>query len=216
MVVAIVPAYNEAKRIGTVVTQLCTVVDCVVVVDDASNDSSARVAQEAGAVVLRHNLNRGQGAALETGHVYARNIGATYVVHFDGDGQFDVADIAPAIAALKAAQADILFGSRFLKDNISIPWLKRKLLLPLARIVDSIFGAVPRSDVHNGFRILSARALQHIIITQDRMAHATQIPQLVRKHQLSYIEHPVTVTYHEYGQSSMAGFRIIADLLFKS
>lgn len=215
MIVAIVPAYQEQQRIGEVVTELLGVVDEVVVVDDASTDNTVAVAEQAGATVIVHGLNRGQGAALETGHVYVRQIGATYVVHFDGDGQFNVSDIRPAITALEDAHADIVFGSRFLTENASVPWLKRYIVRPIGRLVDRLFGAVPRTDTHNGFRVLGKRALNMIHITQDRMAHATEIPQLVQRHSLRYIEFPVTVRYHEYGQSSLSGFTIIRDLLLK-
>lgn len=215
MTIAIVPAYNEAATIASVVQSLAGVVDEVVVVNDASNDTTAATAMRAGATVLTHRINRGQGAALETGHAYARIRGADYVVHFDGDGQFDVADIVPAITALQAAQADILFGSRFLQSNDTVPWVKRYIVRPIGRWIDRLFGAVNRSDTHNGFRVLSHQALDVIRIEQDRMAHATEIPQLVKTHQLSYIEFPVTVRYLEYGQSSLAGFNILTDLFMK-
>lgn len=215
MVVAIVPAYNESAKIGSVVTSLRTVVDTVIVIDDCSADDTKAKAVAAGAVVLRHTINRGQGAALETGHTYARRIEADLVIHFDGDGQFDVADINPALAAMQTAGADVLFGSRFLAiDALSgIPTFKRYVLLPLARYIDRFFGAVPLTDAHNGFRILSKHAINTIRIRQDRMAHATEIPQLVATHKLTYIEFPVKVSYHEYGQSSIAGVKIIIDLL---
>jgi glycosyltransferase involved in cell wall biosynthesis len=214
MIIAIVPAFNEAARIGGVVQSLRTVIDTVIVVDDASRDDTAVRARAAGAVVLRHAINRGQGAAIETGHAYARALNAEYVVHFDGDGQFDVLDILPALGALKAAHADVLFGSRFLsKESLShVPQFKRRILLPLARYIDRAFGAVPLTDAHNGFRILSQHAVQTIRIRQDRMAHATEIPQQVAAHRLPYIEFPVRVSYHEYGQSSIAGIKIITDL----
>ena len=93
MFLAIVPAYNESKRIGSVVRSLFDHVDMVVVVDDASRDATATLAQQAGATVLQHTVNRGQGAALETGHAYARSIDATYVLHFDGDGQCNLLNI---------------------------------------------------------------------------------------------------------------------------
>lgn len=215
MIVAIVPAYNEGKRIAHVVATLTPVVDRVIVVDDCSYDDTAAMARAAGATVLRHHLNRGQGAALETGHAFARGIGAEYVVHFDGDGQFDATEITNALAHLQDAEADILFGSRFLRESQRMPWFKRRVLHPIARLVDRLLGAVRLSDVHNGFRILNKRALHTIHIEQDRMAHASEIPQQVRKHNLTYVEFPVTVTYHEYGQSSFAGFAIVRDLLLK-
>lgn len=215
MLMALVPAYEEEERIAGVVIELLSHVDDVVVIDDGSKDSTAKKAEEAGATVLRHRLNRGQGAALETGHAYARLKQADYVLHFDGDGQFSVEDIAPAVQALQEANADILFGSRFLDKQSELPWQKRYVLLPIARLIDQLFGALPLSDAHNGFRLLTRKALDEIMITQDRMAHASEIPQLVRKKGLRYVEFPVHVTYHRFGQGAIGGVHIIKDLLMQ-
>lgn len=213
MFLAIVPAYNEAPTIGSVVRSLFEHVDRVVVVDDGSSDGTGDVARAAGAAVLTHRINRGQGAALETGHEYARLIRAEYVVHFDGDGQFDVADIAPARQALEHAGADILFGSRFFDTRSNIPFMKKYVLFPLGRLFHRIVVGIPLTDVHNGFRILTARALERIHLTQDGMAHATEILQQTRTSGLHYIEFPVKVEYREYGQGARGGVAILKDLL---
>lgn len=214
MFVAIIPAYNEEKYITSVVKGVLPHVDRVVVVDDGSTDATANEARFAGAVVLRHALNRGQGAALETGHEYARSVGAEYVLHFDADAQMSPDDIMPAFEAMRTAGADVVFGSRFLGGNItSIPWFKKNILLPLARIVSRIFGAPALTDAHNGFRILNRRALERIRITHDRMAHATEIPAIAARAELRSIEHPVRVEYREYGQSAFDGFDVVKDLM---
>lgn len=213
MFLAIVPAYNESARIGSVVRSLFDHVDHVVVVDDCSADNTASVAEAAGATVLRHKINRGQGAALETGHSYARKSGALHVIHFDGDGQFSPLDIPLAKAHLEQSGADILFGSRFLDDRTNMPWFKRHILNPIGRFIDRLMGNPKLSDAHNGFRILTAKALEHVVITQDRMAHASEIPQLAKRGKLHIVEFPVKVTYHEYGQGAMGGITIVKDLL---
>lgn len=213
MFIAILPAYNEEKMIGSVVRSLFGYVDEIVVVDDGSRDSTAQLARDAGATVLVHKINRGQGAALETGHEYARRIGADYVIHFDADGQFHVEDILPALAHLQYNNAEVLFGSRFLGKNTEIPFFKKQVVLPIAKIINMLFTRAYLSDAHNGFRILSKKALQEISIEQDRMAHATEIPAQVKKKNLAFVEFPVQVSYHEYGQGSAAGFMIIRDLV---
>jgi len=214
MFLAIVPAHNEEKNIGSVIRNLFKHVDKVVVVDDCSSDKTVTIAQEAGAIVLQHKINRGQGAALETGHDYAREINADYVLHFDGDGQFDVLDIIPALAKLNASGADILFGSRFLDKRSQIPWFKKYLILPSGRLVNRIFTGLKLSDAHNGFRILNSRALQKIIITQDGMAHASEIVEQIVSRRLKCKEIPVTVVYHDFGQGFASGLRILRDLFF--
>jgi len=190
-------------------------VDTVLVVDDGSTDTTAKIARQAGATVLSHRLNRGQGAALETGHAYARKIGATHVLHFDADGQFSVGDIIPAREAMKQAKADVVFGSRYAteKHNLRVPWTKRVLLRPIGKIVDRLFGGVHLSDAHNGFRILNKKALECIHLSHSGMAHASEVPALVKKYGLRYIEVPVSVTYHEYGQGVSGGIRVVRDLV---
>jgi glycosyltransferase involved in cell wall biosynthesis len=140
MLIAIVPAYNEEKTIGSVVRSLFGLVDKVVVIDDGSKDKTSVEANLAGATVLKHKINRGQGAALQTGQTYTLLEGADYVLHFDADGQFDPQDIKPALNALQASQADILFGSRFLGKKSNIPFFKKSFLFPLGRIVNKVLG----------------------------------------------------------------------------
>lgn len=213
MWIAIVPALNEAKRIGQVVTNLRGVVDEVVVIDDGSQDDTKQQAKLAGAIVLSHHINRGQGAALETGHAYARERGAQYVIHFDGNGQLDVADIVPAVEFLQEHKVDIVLGSRFAKSATQVPWFKRYILLPAARWFHHLLYGLHLSDAHNGFRVLGPRALALITLDQDRMAHATEILAHIKRHNLAWREFPVKVRYHEYGQSSRGALTIIRDLI---
>jgi len=214
MFLAIVPAYNEEEKIGSVVQSLFSHIDRVVVVDDCSVDSTSDEAKNAGAIVLQHKINRGQGASLQTGHQYALENNADYILHFDGDGQFDVSDIAPALEEFKKTNSDILFGSRFLDSRTKIPWIKKYILFPPARLFNKLFGGVDLTDIHNGFRILNRKALESFSIEQDRMAHATEIPAKAKKLGLKYIEFPVKVTYHRYGGGLVHGLGVVKDLVF--
>ncbi|MFA6485772.1 MAG: glycosyltransferase family 2 protein [Candidatus Magasanikbacteria bacterium] len=214
MILVVVPAHNEAKQIGRVVRGLFEHGwKDIVVIDDGSTDDTAGEATRAGAKVLTHVINRGQGAALQTGDEYARAIGAEIVVHFDGDDQMNPGDIGPAIDVLKNNSADVLVGSRFLDVRSRLPWSKKYLLLPISRLINYLFTGVWMSDAHNGFRILNSRALAVITIRQDGMAHNTEIICQVKKHHLKLIEFPVEVRYHEYGQGIGGGVRIITDLI---
>jgi len=215
MFLAIVPAFNEEKNIGSVVRDLFNRggVDQVVVIDDGSSDNTAEEAQKAGAEVLKHRLNCGQGTALQTGHEYAKMVGADFVVHFDADGQFLSTEISEAWEYLKDSKANILFGSRFLNKKSAIPFLKRVVLIPLGRLVNYFLGAIPLTDPQAGFRILDRIALEKIQIDQPRMAHATEILVKTKKHNLKYVEYPVYVIYHRFGQNFSGGLKIIKDLL---
>lgn len=213
MILAIVPAYNESENIQAVVQGLLPLVTEVVVVDDGSTDNTMIQAKAVGATVLRHELNRGQGAALETGHEYARQKNAMIIIHFDADGQFSPADVQKGIVQLQNSGVDIVLGSRFLGMESNIPFLKKKLILPIARVIERLAGGAPLTDAHNGFRIFNNKALQVLRLTQARMAHATEIPLLITKHKLQYVEIPVVVTYKRFGQNVGGGFKIIRDLI---
>ena len=121
--------------------------------------------------------------------------------------------MSPALEALRGSKADILFGSRFLDGRSKIPWFKRTILLPSARFVNQLLTGVKLSDAHNGFRILNRQAVSSIALTQDRMAHASEIVLLAKQQGLRIIEYPVKVVYREYGQGVGGGVKILKDLL---
>jgi glycosyltransferase involved in cell wall biosynthesis len=209
----VIPAYNEAGNIAKVIAGVRAYVQDIIVVDDCSADDTATRAAAAGALVLRHPINRGQGAALQTGNDYALNNGADIIVHFDADDQFVAAEIPDMIAPIVSGQADIVFGSRFLGKPANLPALKRHLILPLARIFNRLFLGLKFSDPQNGFRTLNRRAAETIRISHREMAHATEIQAKARATGLKIAEIPVTVVYHEFGQKFSGGLKIAKDLL---
>lgn len=214
MIFVVVPAFNETKKIGRVVRDLFEHgYNNVVVVDDGSSDDTAQNAKVAGAMIIRHEVNRGQGAALQTGNEYALNCGAKIIIHFDADGQFNPRDIAGAITLMNSENLDVVLGSRFLDDRSNIPFFKKFFLLPISRLINNFLTGLKLSDVHNGFRVLNEPAAKKIKITQDGMAHNSQIPKLIKEHNLKYREYPVEVFYEENGQGVVGGFKILYDLL---
>jgi len=209
----VIPAHNEAKNIANVLQQLAVLPAKVVVVDDDSADETARIAIGFPVYLLKHLVNRGQGAALQTGTEFALRHGAEVIVHFDADGQMQTKDIAKVIEPILNKQADIVFGSRFLSGDSKIPWTKKYFILLPAKIFNWVFTGVHLTDAHCGFRALSAKAARAIEIRQDGMAHATEIMDQVRLLNLRYQEVPVEIIYHEYGQSFGKGFKILVDLI---
>jgi glycosyltransferase involved in cell wall biosynthesis len=210
----VVPAYNESAVLGGVVQGLVERGHRVVVVDDGSTDASAVAAHAAGAHVLRHALNRGQGAALQTGIAYALARGAEHVVTFDSDGQHAPEDVEALLAPLRAGRADVVLGSRFIGGSAGIPPI-RKAVLAAAVIFTRVASGARVTDTHNGLRAFSRAAAAKLDIRLDRMAHASEILDQIVRHGLRFEEVPVHVRYTEYsrrkGQSSLAALRILAD-----
>jgi glycosyltransferase involved in cell wall biosynthesis len=210
----IIPAYNEEKHIAHVVDDVKQYVDTVVVVDDASTDHTADRAMSHGAIVLQHITNRDQGAALQTGNEYAMQHEADVIVHFDADGQHQAKDIPRLAEPIIRGEVDVVFGSRFLSGAVNhMPKTKRYVLFPIARWVNHMFTNMQLSDPQTGLRALSIQACQRVIITQDHKAHCSEITSLVAKAHLRYVEVPVDVLYHEYGQNFTSGVKIFWDLL---
>jgi glycosyltransferase involved in cell wall biosynthesis len=215
-VVAVIPAYNEGAAIGEVVAALRDRGLATVVVDDGSRDDTGAVARTAGATVLRHEVNRGQGAALQTGIAYALSRGAAYVVTFDADGQHDPDDIPELLAPLRRGEAEIALGSRFLGGAAEVP-RGRRALLKAAVAFTRVTSGVRLTDAHNGLRAFSRRAALRIDLKLDRMAHASELVDQIRGSGLAFVEVPVRIRYTEYsrrkGQSSLAAVRVAADYL---
>ena len=211
-ITVVIPAFNEAARLGETVRAIFALGHGydVVVVDDGSEDGTSDAALFSGATVLRHAVNRGQGAALQTGTEWALAHDADAIVHFDADGQFDAADIPRACVLLEERGVDVVLGSRL---RLNVPATKRYLLLPVARIVNWAFTGVWLTDAHNGFRVFSRSAAEQIVISNDRMAHNTDIVAQIRERGLSFAEMPVAVHYDRYGQGVGGGVKIVADLL---
>ena len=210
----VIPAYNEAKNIVKVIEQVKPLVDRAVVVDDGSTDQTAALAESAGVKVLRHIINCGQGAALRTGNEYSLNYGAEIIVHFDADGQFLSQDINKIVAPILNGSAQVVYGSRFLSSqgDYKMPFLKKRLIMPLARMVNKIFFKINLTDPQSGFRAMSAGAAKKISWRQDRMAHCSEIMLEVNKNNLLTAEVPITVIYRHFGQSFSGGSKIIRDL----
>jgi glycosyltransferase involved in cell wall biosynthesis len=212
----VIAAFNEAACVGDVVREVRVRYPDVVVVDDGSNDATAEQARDAGAIVLSHAINRGQGAALQTGMDYALQHGAEAIVTFDADGQHRAEDIETLLAPVRDRAFDVALGSRFLHGDPSIPPM-RKLTLRLAVIFTRWVSGIRVTDTHNGLRAFSRDAAARIAIRQDRMAHASEILDTIARYRMRYCEVPTDVRYTTHslrkGQRSSAAFRIALDFL---
>lgn len=221
-VIAVMPAYNEKGRIGAAVRGALRRVEKVIVVDDGSTDGSADEARAAGADVVVHVLNRGQGAALKTGTVLALAEGADVVVHVDADGQHDPEAIPTLLAPIVDGRADVVFGSRFLGVKSDGMPLSRRLLLAAARAFSGLVLGLPRTvtDPQSGMRAMTADAAREVDFTQDRMAHCSEILRLAYRSDLRCVEVPIRVIYTAdtlaKGQKAGDALKIVWQLLLGS
>lgn len=212
----IVPAFNESMVIATTISDLRATFSQIVVVDDGSADDTAKVARTAGATVLCHAVNRGQGAALQTGFDYfMRRTDAAYCVTFDGDGQHRVEDAKTMVERAATDNLDVVLASRFLGRTEDMPTSRRMLLRAAIRFARAAT-SLPLTDTHNGLRVLSRAALAQVRLTHDRMAYATELETAISHYKLTWAEVPTTVVYTEYsrakGQTNSNAINILFDL----
>lgn len=211
----VVAAYNEASVIADVVQEVRRTGCTVAVVDDGSSDATANRALAAGATVIPHPINLGQGAALQTGIDYALANGAEYIVTYDADGQHRAGEIGRLLDALRAEQADFALGSRFLGASLRMP-ASRRLLLRAATVFTRLTTGLRVTDSHNGLRAMTRRGAEAIHLRQNRMAHASEILHQIAQSRLKYVETAVTIEYTAYslakGQKFRHALAILLDL----
>ncbi len=214
----VIPSYNEGKVIAHTLQKLRRLYDySIVVVDDCSTDDTETILQEFDVFYLRHSVNLGQGAALQTGMSFALSQNAAVAVHFDADGQHNHEDIPRFIEKALDGSCDIVLGSRFMRqEDLEVVPPFRRFILKIATVVNGLTTGMWLSDAHNGFRALTPTALRAIRLRENRMAHATEILSEIRKNKLRYVELPTHIIYTEYsqvkGQSWSNSINILLDL----
>jgi len=211
----VIAAYNEGVVISRVVADVKRAGYPVVVVDDGSRDATADHARSAGATVIEHPFNLGQGAALQTGIDYAVAQAAEIIVTFDADGQHRVSDISRLTDALVQEQADFALGSRFLGQAPNLP-PARRLMLRAATLFTRLTSGLQVTDTHNGLRAMTRNGAAAIRLQQNRMAHASECLSQIGASGLRYVERPVTIEYTAYslakGQNMRDAVLILLDL----
>lgn len=212
----VVAAYNEAAVIRSVVARLRELYHHVLVVDDGSEDATLTKARSAGATVVKHPVNLGQGAALQTGIDAALSLGATYIVTFDADDQHVPEDVGRLVDALRRTGADVALGNRFAGSAPNMPRIRR-IVLRIASKLTGLTTGLWVSDPHNGLRAFTADAARKLDIRQNRMAHASEIIAEIARIGLNYVEVPVKIRYTDYsmdkGQDTLDAVTVILDLI---
>ncbi|KZS69390.1 glycosyl transferase [Mycobacterium kansasii] len=212
----VIPAFNEAAVIGDVIADVRSVFDHVVCVDDGSTDGTGDIALRAGAHLVRHPVNLGQGAAIQTGVEYARSQpGAQVFATFDADGQHRVKDVATMIDRLSAGDVDVVIGTRFCGSVTNRPPLLKRLVLQTAARLSRRGRRHGLTDTNNGLRVFNKTVADGLNFTMSGMSHATEFIMLIAENHWRVAEEPVEVLYTEYsrskGQPLLNGVNIIFD-----
>lgn len=217
--VIVIPAYNEAPTVGEVVGLVRKQgFRDVIVVDDGSTDGTADMAKAAGALVVRHPINRGAGAATRTGFEAARQLGADVLVTLDADGQHDPAEISRLMSPLLAGEADVVVGARYLLRG-RMPLMTR-LFNVIANAVTWALSGVWCSDSQSGFRAYSRRAVERLDIRSSGFEFCSEVSRELKQMRLAMVEVPVTTHYPsqepDKGQNYSTGLETVLRLFIRS
>jgi glycosyltransferase involved in cell wall biosynthesis len=213
----IIPVYNEAKIIGSVLNEVLKKFSNVVCVNDGSVDNSGREIEKTRAILIEHSINLGAGAATQTGIDYAlMDLKAKYFITIDADGQHEIEDALRMLERLKEKDLDIVFGSRFLGQVQNISKIKSQFL-KLAALFSKKTSGVYLTDPHIGIRVFNRKFAENLKITMPDFAHASELVERVAEGNYKYDEEPVTVTYSHYskskGQPMLNAINITVDLM---
>jgi len=189
-----IPAFNEEKNIAAILVKLKKISQNIIVCDDGSNDLTATIAEELGAIVIRHEKNLGYGAAIKTIFLKAREINADVLITFDADGQHRIEDIERVLEPIKSNMADIVIGSRFLNNNQEIPKY-RKVGIKAITELTNIVGGTKITDSQSGFRAYNKKILENIKPTESGMGISTEILIKTQKAGFRILEVPITISY---------------------
>lgn len=210
----VIPAYNEAERIGTVIRGVLSAgFSDIIVVDDGSSDDTSDRAREAGAEVIEHPCNMGVGVASRTGCEVALGLGADAVVMIDADGQHDPAEIKDVLAPVLSGEADVTIGGR-LKDRSRMPIVTRFFNF-VGNAVTLMLSGIWLSDSQSGFRALSSRALREIEIQSSGFECCTEMVMEVARLKLRLKQVPIRTIYRPEHQAKGQNYSTGLDTVFK-
>jgi len=215
-VVALIPAYNEERCIGSVILRAREYVDAVLVVDDGSRDATVRIAEAAGARVIRHQTNRGKGQALSTGFRAARGLRPDILVILDSDGQHHPDEIPLLVEALREREADMVVGSRFhAPEQLAKISGGRRMGLRAVTTVTNVLSGVSVTDSQSGFRAFSARALNLLTFRGAGFSVESEMQFLAREHGLSVAEVAISADYEDPAKRNpvFQGFDVLNGVL---
>jgi len=214
----IIPVYNEEKVIFDVVNAALKEFKYIVCVNDGSRDQSSRQISKTRAYLIEHPINMGQGAALQTGIEFARQLPVDYFVTFDADGQHRVKDVKAMLKKINSNKYDVILGTRFKGSTVGMKSSKRLLLKAGVKFSNAMSG-LKLTDTHNGLRVFNRKVAEEMQITLPDMSHASEIIEIIAVKKYRYAELPVTIDYTEYskakGQPIINAVNIAFDALLR-
>ncbi len=189
-----IPAFNEEKNIASILIKLKKISEYIIVCDDGSNDLTAEISEELGAVVIKHEKNFGYGAAIKTIFLKAREINADILITFDADGQHRIEDIEKVLEPIKNNIADVVIGSRFLNDTQNIPKYRKVGIRAITELTN-LTGGTKITDSQSGFRAYNKKILENVKPTESGMGVSTEILIKTQKSGFKIFEVPITIVY---------------------
>jgi len=195
-----IPAFNEEKNIGAIVTKLKKKYDYVLVCDDGSSDTTQIIASSLGAIVVKHPTNLGYGAAIKTIFSEAKKIDGDILVTFDADGQHQISEIDSVLKPIIENKAEIVIGSRFLGETKDLPKYRKFGIKTITDLTNTLTGS-NLSDAQSGFRAYSKKVLNDILPTESGMGISTEILIKASKKQTKIFEVPITINYENNSHS---------------
>lgn len=193
-VLVIIPAYNEARFIGSVILKLRQHPIGILVVDDGSTDDTAQIARAAGADVLQLDANQGKGAALNAGLAFANQQNPDAIVMIDADGQHLPSELIQVVKPVLQGKADITIGSRYLLNTSNTP-SHRKIGHKVLNLITGVFSGVQVSDSQSGYRAFSPKAYQLMKFSSKGFSVESEMQFLASEHNLKVQDIPITIQY---------------------
>jgi len=218
-ILIILPAYNEAQVIENVLLDIKKqgyVNICLV--DDGSVDNTGEIAQQQGVEILTHPINRGAGAAIQTGITFAKKKGYEFAILIDSDGQHLPEDIENLFKKMQESDADIVIGNRFFGSVNTVPKI-RITYNKIANIITNFFCKNNYADTQSGFRLLNRNAIEKINLKNRDFGFCSEMIIEAEKLNLRIEETPIRVLYTEYsmnkGQNLREGVRTARSILWR-